>query len=105
VVEKRWRVAWEAEGKGKGAEMPLPEDYEVAAAFANRRRRYCVGFIALGVACFGEFVWSCKMQMLNYSCGSELGITIYFRWQGHEQLLFLLNKGQMYDVKVLILVL
>jgi hypothetical protein len=52
VVEKRWRVAWEAEGKGKGAEMPLPEDYEVAAAFANRRRRYCVGFIALGVACF-----------------------------------------------------
>lgn len=38
-MEKRWRVAWEAEGTGKGAEMPLPEDYEVAAAFANRRRR------------------------------------------------------------------
>uniref|UniRef100_A0ACD5XSB5 Uncharacterized protein n=1 Tax=Avena sativa TaxID=4498 RepID=A0ACD5XSB5_AVESA len=39
VVEKRWRVAWEAEGTGKGAEMPLPEDYAVTAAFANRRRR------------------------------------------------------------------
>jgi hypothetical protein len=54
VVEKRWRVSWEAEGAGKGAEMPLPEDYEVAAAFANRRRRYGFCFLGLGVAGFGK---------------------------------------------------
>jgi hypothetical protein len=44
VVEKRWRAAWESEGgngsgDGKGAGPPLPADYEVAAAFAERRRR------------------------------------------------------------------
>ncbi|KAG8048834.1 hypothetical protein GUJ93_ZPchr0009g760 [Zizania palustris] len=42
VVEKRWRDAWEMEGDGgaeTGAEMPLPADHEVAAAFAERRRR------------------------------------------------------------------
>jgi hypothetical protein len=44
VVEKRWRAAWECEegggsGDGKGAVPPLPADYEVAAAFAERRRR------------------------------------------------------------------
>ncbi|EAZ20705.1 AP-5 complex subunit mu [Oryza sativa Japonica Group] len=39
VVEKRWRVAWEAEGGARAEMMPLPADYEVAAAFAERRRR------------------------------------------------------------------
>ncbi|KAL6623313.1 hypothetical protein ACP70R_033192 [Stipagrostis hirtigluma subsp. patula] len=42
VVEKRWRAAWEAEGgegDGRGAVPPLPADQEVAAAFAERRRR------------------------------------------------------------------
>ncbi|KAL5206521.1 hypothetical protein ABZP36_034730 [Zizania latifolia] len=42
VVEKLWRAAWEVEGDGgagTGAEMPLPADHEVAAAFAERRRR------------------------------------------------------------------
>uniref|UniRef100_A0A0D9XZW9 MHD domain-containing protein n=1 Tax=Leersia perrieri TaxID=77586 RepID=A0A0D9XZW9_9ORYZ len=42
VVEKRWRAAWESEGDGgdgTGQEMPLPADYEVAAAFAERRKR------------------------------------------------------------------
>jgi hypothetical protein len=34
--------------------MPLPEDYEVAAAFANRRRRYGFCFLGLGVAGFGK---------------------------------------------------
>ncbi|GJM95539.1 hypothetical protein PR202_ga12286 [Eleusine coracana subsp. coracana] len=44
VVEKRWRTTWEAEGgggtgDGKGAGAPLPTDHEVAAAFAERRKR------------------------------------------------------------------
>nr|CAB3466049.1 unnamed protein product [Digitaria exilis] len=47
VVEKRWRASWEAEGGGGGegdlgaaAATPpqLPADYEVAAAFAERRK-------------------------------------------------------------------
>jgi len=48
-VEKRWRASWEAEGgggsegdgRGAGAPTPpqLPDDHEVAAAFADRRRR------------------------------------------------------------------
>jgi AP-5 complex subunit mu-1 len=44
VVEKRWRVAWEAEGGARAEMMPLPADYEVAAAFAERRRRFCLLF-------------------------------------------------------------
>ncbi|KAJ1265552.1 hypothetical protein BS78_08G084500 [Paspalum vaginatum] len=47
VVEKRWRDAWEAdegygEGDGRGtgaAPTQQPADHEVAAAFAERRRR------------------------------------------------------------------
>ncbi|KAK3136675.1 hypothetical protein QOZ80_5BG0440810 [Eleusine coracana subsp. coracana] len=44
VVEKRWRTTWEAEGgggtgDGTGAGAPLPADHEVAAAFAERRKR------------------------------------------------------------------
>jgi len=52
VVEKRWRSSWEAEcggggdgdGRGAGAPTPpqLPDDHEVAAAFADRRRRLAV---------------------------------------------------------------
>jgi hypothetical protein len=61
VVEKRWRVAWEAEGGARAEMMPLPADYEVAAAFAERRRRFCLLFFlslshSLGL-CFGELIW------------------------------------------------
>lgn len=67
MVEKRWRVAWEAEGAGKGAEMPLPADYEVAAAFANRRRRFGRRFLVYVLAFSGELVWSSKNWILCYS--------------------------------------
>ena len=52
MVEKRWRAAWEAEeGDGEGdrrgtgaAPLLFPADHEVAAAFAERRRRFALSF-------------------------------------------------------------